>query len=84
MKEIKQETSVKAGGVTLMRIVVCSGCSNPRNTNRWTQISAQGQTNKLDWKNFSDDNNADKSAFLLLREGVTSPMRAKYIVKFYS
>ena len=25
-----------------------------------------------------------KGTFLLLREGVTSPMRAKYMVKFYS
>ena len=26
----------------------------------------------------------DKGTFPLLREGVTSPMRANYIVKFYS
>ena len=61
-----------------MRTAVCSGGSNPRNTNRWTQITAQWLTNKLDWKKNSDDNYAlfylksvGKGAFFLFREGVT-------------
>ena len=40
--ERKRETSVEAGGVTRdENSCVCSGGSNPRNTTRWTQITAQ-------------------------------------------
>ena len=41
-RERKQETSVETGGVTRdENSCVYSGGSNPRNTNRWTQITAQ-------------------------------------------
>ena len=43
--ERKRETTDEAGGVTRdensLRIAVCSGGSNPRNTDRWTQITSQ-------------------------------------------
>ena len=49
------------------------------------QIDGLKLTNKLDLKkNMPNLRSVDKGTFLLLREGVTSPMRDNYMVKFYS
>ena len=39
---------------------------------------------KLDLKKYAHLRSVDKVTFLILREGVISPMRANYMIKFYS
>ena len=66
-----------------------SGGSNPRNTNdglksqlNYKLINLIGK--KLLMTFMPHVRSVDKGAFLLVREGVNSPMRANYMVKLYS
>ena len=69
-----------------------SGGSNPRNTNRWTQLQFNDKKKIRQEKNLMGImphlRSVDRGAFFLLRECVTSYslpfMRVNYMVKFYS